>query len=91
MARFTSLCVLAVLAFGVAASPLVTIKESRTTLPFSTRLNLTSGMKLADFDRARAKELVRRAKRTDKAAVVNVPVTNAAVRTLTYYSDANIN
>ncbi|KAF8589717.1 aspartic peptidase A1 [Ramaria rubella] len=64
-----------------ASSPLVTPKEPLATLSFTTRLNLTSGIKLPDFDRARAKVSVQRANKGPKQSTpgVSFSVANTAV------------
>jgi hypothetical protein len=77
----------------VFSSPIVEIRENLITLPIAVRINATGAANFVESQRARARQLIeagrqRAAARAAKArgdntkrAIVNVPATNAAVRT----------
>ena len=78
---FTQLTVTVYLALIAAATPLV-VRKNPVTVPLARRLNITSGTKLADIDRARAKAFKtgsRSFQKPSKDAVTPVSVNNTAV------------
>ncbi|KAI5119243.1 hypothetical protein M0805_008794 [Coniferiporia weirii] len=83
-----SLALIALAALSVSAKPVVQVRESKVTLPFARRLNISSN-KLPEIDRARAAQhlLTSKAKSGPSKRAASFDVTNEAT---TYVANVGV-